>query len=165
MTTATEHTAAPGQYITFKLGDEVFAINVLNVREVLDLTPITRVPSAPPYMRGVVNVRGKAIPVVDLRAKFGLPVAADTVHTRILVIEVEIDGEAVVVGGQSDSVREVIELDASQLAPAPRIATRWRSQLVRGMTRRGEDFVTILDVEKIFSFDDLMVSAQIAEAD
>ena len=164
MSTATDLTAEPGQYITFKLGDEVFAINVLHVREVLDLTPITRVPTAPPYMRGVVNVRGKAVPVVDLRAKFGLPAAPDTVHTRILVIEVELDGEAIVVGGQADSVREVIELDASQLAPAPRIATRWRSQMVRGMARRGEDFVLILDVEKIFALDDLLGSAQLADA-
>ena len=140
----------------------MFAVNVIHVREVLDLTPITRVPTAPAYMRGVVNVRGKAVPVVDLRAKFGLPVAADTAYTRILVLELELDGEAIVVGGQADSVREVIELEASQIAPGPRIATRWRSEMVRGMTRRGDDFVIILDVARIFALEDLLVGAALA---
>jgi purine-binding chemotaxis protein CheW len=157
-----ESAAESGQYITFRLGDELFAVNVIHVREVLDLTPITRVPTAPDYMRGVVNVRGKAIPVVDLRAKFGLPVTADTVHTRILVLELTLDGEPVVVGGQADSVREVIELDASQIAPGPRIATRWRSEMVKGMARRDDDFVIILDVARIFELAELQVAPQAA---
>jgi len=80
-------------YITFKLGDELFAIDVARVREMLDLTEITRVPTAPPYMRGVVNVRGSAVPVVDLRLKFGLPATPDTVNTRIVVLELELDGQ------------------------------------------------------------------------
>lgn len=164
MTTPAEATAASGQYITFKLGDEIFAVNVSHVREVLDLTPITRVPTAPPYMRGVVNVRGKAVPVVDLRAKFGLPAATDTRQTRILVLELVLDGEPLVVGGQADTVREVIELDAAQIAPGPRIATRWRSEMVLGMTRRGDDFVIILDVEKIFALEDLQLALPTAVA-
>src|ERR1044071_2290395 len=91
-------TRAISSYITFKLGDELFAIDVARVREVLDLSEITRVPTAPPYMRGVVNVRGSAVPVVDLRLKFGLPPTPDTVDTRIVVIELELDGELTVVG-------------------------------------------------------------------
>ena len=87
------------QYMTFKLGDELFAINVSQVREVLEVTHITRVPTAPDYMRGVVNVRGKAIPVVDLRLRFGLPKVTDTVHSRIVVMELELDGELIVLGG------------------------------------------------------------------
>ena len=156
--------AGTRQYITFKLGDEVFAVDVAHVREVLDLTPITRVPTAPPAMRGVVNVRGKAVPVVDLRAKFGLPAAAVGRQTRILVLELVLDGEPLVVGGQADSVREVIELDAAQIAPGPRIATRWRSELVLGMTRRGDDFVIILDVEQIFALEDLQLGSATAAA-
>ena len=93
-----------GQYITFKLGDELFAINVAQVREVLELPQITKVPTAPEYMRGVVNVRGKAIPVVDLRLKFGLPSTPDTVNSRIVVLELELDGETTIVGGIADSV-------------------------------------------------------------
>src|ERR1035438_8033383 len=99
------------QYMTFKLGDELFAIDVARVREVLEVPPITKVPTAPEYMRGVVNVRGQATPVVDLRLRFGLPPDSDTVHTRIIVMELELDGEATVLGGVGDSVHEVIELD------------------------------------------------------
>src|SRR5689334_14775070 len=99
------------QYITFSLAGERFAIAVTYVREVLDLTTITRVPTAPAYMRGVVNVRGSAIPVVDLRMKLGLPSSADDVNTRILVLELDIDGEETVVGALADSVHDVLEIE------------------------------------------------------
>lgn len=144
-----------GHYITFKLGDELFAINVFQVREILDLMPITKVPTAPEHLRGVVNVRGKAIPVVDLRRRFGLPPVADTVHTRIVVLELDLDGAPCTVGGQADSVHNVIELDANEIEPPPSLASRWRAELVRGMARRGDDFIMILDVDRIFSMEDL----------
>lgn len=134
------------QYITFKLGDESFALNVAQVREVLELPLITKVPTAPPYMRGVVNVRGKALPVVDLRLKFGLPPAPDTVNTRIIVIELELDGESTVVSGVADSVHEVVELEPGQILPPPRIAMRWRTELINGMGRRGDEFLIILNL-------------------
>jgi purine-binding chemotaxis protein CheW len=143
-----------GQYITFKLGNELFAINVSQVREVLEVTTVTRVPTAPDYMRGVVNVRGKAIPVVDLRLRFGLPPAPDTVSTRIIVMELFLDGEAAVLGGIADSVHEVIELDPSTLNPPPSIAMRWRTEFIQGMGRRGDDFMIILDVNAVFSSGD-----------
>ena len=148
-----------GHYITFKLGDELFAINVFQVREILDLMPITKVPTAPEHLRGVVNVRGKAIPVVDLRRRFGLPPVADTVHTRIVVLELDLDGAPCTVGGQADSVHNVIELDATEIEPPPSLASRWRAELVRGMARRGEDFIMILDVDRIFSMEDLTVAS------
>jgi purine-binding chemotaxis protein CheW len=143
------------QYITFKLGDELFAINVAQVREVLELPLITKVPTAPDYMRGVVNVRGKAIPVVDLRLKFGLPSTPDTINSRIVVLELELDGETTVVGGIADSVHEVIELEADQINPPPRIAMRWRTELIQGMGKRGEEFIIILDINKVFSSEDV----------
>ena len=108
------------QYMTFRLGDELFAINVAQVREVLEVTQITRVPTAPSYMRGVVNVRGKAIPVVDLRLKFGLPQNRDTVNTRIVVMEIAFDSEVTVVGGIADSVHEVIDLYTNEARSPPR---------------------------------------------
>lgn len=150
MSTAINETA---QYITFKLGDESFAINVAQVREVLELPQITKVPTAPDYMRGVVNVRGKSIPVVDLRLKFGLPAAADTINSRIVVLELELDGETTVVGGIADSVHEVIELEAGQINPPPRIAMRWRTELIQGMGRRGDEFIIILDIQQVFISD------------
>lgn len=143
------------QYMTFKLGDELFAIDVAQVREVLEVSQITKVPTAPAYMRGVVNVRGQATPVVDLRLRFGLPKAADTVHTRIIVMELELDAEAAVLGGIADSVHEVIELDPANIGPPPKIAMRWRTEFIRGMGTRGDDFIIILDVNAVFSSQEL----------
>ena len=143
------------QFMTFKLGDELFAINVAQVREVLEVGLITKVPTAPDYMRGVVNVRGQAIPVVDLRLRFGLSQAAETVHSRIIVMELELDGELVVLGGMADSVHEVIELEPGNINPPPRIAMRWRTDFIQGMGKRGDDFIIILDVNAVFSSEEL----------
>jgi purine-binding chemotaxis protein CheW len=143
------------QYMTFKLGDELFAIDVAQVREVLEVPQITKVPTAPDYMRGVVNVRGQATPVVDLRLRFGLLKEADTVNTRIIVMELALDGEATVLGGMADSVHEVIELDPRNIDPPPRIAMRWRTQFIQGMGKRGEDFIIILDANAVFSSEEL----------
>lgn len=140
-------------YLIFKLGDEQFAIPVARVREVLDLTEITRVPKAPPYMRGVVNVRGSAIPVVDLRMKFGLPTTANTVNTRIIVLELELEGERTVVGGLADSVHEVLELDPAQIGEPPRIAMRWRAEMIEGLGKKGDQFLIVLDVARVFNSD------------
>ena len=143
-------------YMTFRLGAELFAVDVFQVREVLDIMPITRVPTAPLYMRGVVNVRGKAVPVVSLRAKFGLPEASESVYTRIIVLELELAGEPCILGGQADSVHEVIELEPAQIEPPPRLAARWQSDLIRGMARRGDDFVIVLDMNRVFESDELL---------
>lgn len=143
------------QYMTFKLGNELFAIDVAQVREVLEVSQVTKVPTAPDYMRGVVNVRGQATPVVDLRLRFGLPPAADTVHTRIIVMELDLNGEATVLGGIADSVHEVIELEPGNINPPPRIAMRWRTEFIQGMGKRGTDFIIILNVNAVFSSNDL----------
>ena len=152
----------PTQYITFRLGSELFAIDVASVREMLDLSQITHVPTAPPFMRGVVNVRGSAIPVVDLRLKFGLPVAADTANTRILVLELKIDGEIAVLGGIADSVHEVIELAPAQIAPPPTIAMRWRSEFIQGMGKRGDEFIILLGIDAVFASDAQALVAETA---
>jgi len=152
------------QYITFKLGDELFAINVSQVREVLDLSLVTKVPTAPDYMRGVVNVRGNAIPVVDLRLKFGLPKVADTVQTRIVVLELKMDSEAVVLGGLADSVHEVIELEPQQIDEPPSIGMRWKTEVIQGMGKRGDQFIIILDINRVFSLTDLALGETAAEA-
>jgi purine-binding chemotaxis protein CheW len=148
-----------GQYMTFKLGDELFAINVSQVREVLEVPQITKVPAAPAYMRGVVNVRGQAIPVVDLHLRFGLPSTPDTVQSRVIVMELTIDGEVAVIGGLADSVHEVIELEPGSINPPPSIATRWRTNFILGMGRRGEEFIIIIDVNAVFSSNELIAVA------
>jgi purine-binding chemotaxis protein CheW len=137
------------------MGDELFAIDVQYVREVIDLSPIARVPTAPVHLRGVVNVRGKAVPVVDLRRKFGLPDRPATVHSRILILDLSVDDESYVVGGLADSVHDVIELSAKDLAPPPRLAARWRSEVITGLAQRDGEFVMMLDVQRVFELDDL----------
>jgi purine-binding chemotaxis protein CheW len=150
------------QYMTFKLGDELFAIDVAQVREVLEVSQITKVPTAPAYMRGVVNVRGQATPVVDLRLRFGLPKGTDSVHTRIIVMELQLDDEATVLGGIADSVHEVIELEPGNINPPPRIAMRWRTDFIQGMGKRGDDFIIILDVNAVFSSEELALVRDVA---
>jgi purine-binding chemotaxis protein CheW len=152
------------RYLTFRLGEEIFALNVFKAREVLDVTQITRVPTAPHYMRGVVNVRGNAIPVVDLRTKFGIASVPDTLATRIIVMELSLDGESVVVGGLADAVHEVMELEPGEINEPPALGMRWRTDLILGLGRRGDRFVIILDIERVFSVEELCAVAGVPAA-
>ena len=146
--TGVEQTA---QYLTFRLGEEVFALEISQVREVLDYTQITRVPRMPEFMRGVINLRGSVVPVVDLRLKFGMSATGRTVNTCIIIVEVEVEGERTLLGALADSVQEVIDLDAGQIEPPPRLGTSIRADFIRGMGKRDERFVIILDVDRVFS--------------
>jgi purine-binding chemotaxis protein CheW len=147
-----------GTYITFRLGDELFAFDVRHVREVLELTAVARLPLAPPHLRGVVNVRGSAITVVDLRSKFGLPPVPDTLASRIVVSEVSVDGEPCVIGGLADAVLEVIELAPGEIRPAPSAVMRWRTELVVGIGQRDGRFIIILDAARLFSDAELAIA-------
>ena len=142
-------------YLTFGLGDETFAFDVNNVKEVLDLSDITKVPRTPDFMRGVINLRGAVVPVVDMRVKFGLPVLEDTVDTCIIVAEVDMDGEITVIGALADSVREVFQIDEAEIEPPPSIGMQLDTEFIRGMGKQGEEFIIILDVNRIFSSEEL----------
>lgn len=144
-----------GLYLTFRLGDELFAIDVGQVREVLEMETITAVPNALEFMRGIINVRGSVVPVVDLRAKFGMSAIENTVHTRVVVMELDLDGEVNVLGALADSVHEVIELNPDTIEPPPRLGNRWRSQFIKGVGKRDERFILILDIDKVFSLEEL----------
>ena len=111
------------QYLTFRLAEEIFALDIAQVREVLDYTQITRVPRMPDFMRGVINLRGSVVPVMDLRLKFGMDGTQRTVNTCIIIAEVVLDGERSVLGALADSVQEVIDLEVSQIEPPPHPAT------------------------------------------
>ena len=143
------------QYLTFNLDDEVFALDISQVREVLDFAPVTKVPQTPHFMRGVINLRGNVVPVVDLRAKFGMSPMVDTENICIIIVEVEMDGETTILGALADSVKEVIDLDPTQIEPAPRIGTRLKSGFVRGMGKHDERLLIILDIYKVFFLDEL----------
>ncbi len=143
------------QYLTFKLGDEEFGLTIAKVREVLDFTSLTKVPQTPDYMCGVLNLRGSVVPVVDLKLKFGLQQTARTVNTCIIIVEIEIDGEFTVLGVLADAVHEVVEIAAEQVEPAPKIGTRLDTAFIQGMGKLEEDFVVILDIDKVFSLDEI----------
>jgi purine-binding chemotaxis protein CheW len=142
-------------YLTFKLGEEMFALDVAQVREVLDLSSITKVPKTLDFMKGVINVRGSVVPVMDLRMKFDMPATENTIETRTIVMELNLDGETTVLGALADSVHEVIELDPDQIEPPPRIGSRWRTEFIKGVGKRDDAFIIILDIDRVFSVDEL----------
>jgi len=143
------------QYLTFKLEEEIFALDISKVREVLDFTAITKVPRTPEFMRGVINLRGNVVPVVDMRLKFGMTKTENTVNTCIIIVEIHLDGETTVLGALADAVQEVIELGAGQIEPAPKIGTRLKTDFIQGMGKRDEGFIIILDIDRVFSTDEL----------
>lgn len=143
------------QYITFKLDEEVFALDVAKVREILEYTGITKVPQTPDFMRGVINLRGSVVPVIDLRLKFGMTPTERTVSTCIIVVEVELEEENLVLGLLADSVQEVIEMEPAQIEAAPRIGTHLDTDFIKGMGKHGNRFVMILDIDKIFTGEEL----------
>ena len=120
-------TSKTTQYLTFKLQDEIFALDISTVREVLDFTVITKVPRTPAFMRGVINLRGSVVPVIDLRLKFGMTVTEKTVNTCVIIVEVKVHDETVILGVLADSVQEVMDLDAEHVEPAPRIGTHLKT--------------------------------------
>jgi purine-binding chemotaxis protein CheW len=154
----------PSQYLTFTLAEEVFALDIGKVREVLDYTTITKVPRTPEFMCGVINLRGNVVPVVDMRLKFGMPATEKRVNTCIIIVEVTVDGETTVLGALADSVREVLELEPEQIEQAPRIGTRLNIDFIMGMGKQGDGFVMILNIDRIFSADELAACEPAAAA-
>ncbi len=145
------------QYLTFQLGDEVFCLDISQVREVLDFKDLTKIPRTPEFMRGVINLRGSVVPVVDLRLKFGMACKEKTQNTCIIIVEVTVDGERTILGALADSVDEVVELEPGQIEPAPKIGSRLNTEFIKGMGKHGDQFIIILDIDQVFSTDDLSV--------
>lgn len=139
------------QVLTFRLGNEIFAIEVGKAREVLDFQEPTEVPQMPAEMLGVINLRGRVVPVVDLRRKFGLRDAERTRDNCIIILEALVEGEKVIVGAVADSVREVLDLSDEQIDPPPKMGTRLNPDFIRGMGKRGEEFILILDADRVFA--------------
>ncbi len=143
------------QYLTFRLGNEIFSIDVAKVREVLDFTTITEIPRMPSFMSGVINLRGSVVPVVDLRLCFQMSKTKRTRNTCIIVVEVMIENEAIVLGALADSVEEVIDLEPDQIEPPPRIGSHIRTDFIKGMGKTDSQFLMILDIDRVFSAEDL----------
>jgi len=157
--------SSTAQYLTFKLDQELFAVDIAKVREVLEFTSMTKVPRTPDFMRGVINLRGNVVPVVDMRLKLGLSITEKTVDTCVVISEVAVDGESTVLGALVDSVQEVIDLDASNVAPPPHMGSRVDTAVIRGMGKRDEQFIMILDLDRVFTAEELRSSSTGVAAD
>ncbi len=154
---AVEGITETSQYLTFKLDREIYALDIAQVREVLDFTDVTKVPRMPEFMRGVINLRGGVVPVVDLRLKFGMSLTEKTVDTCIIIKEITLEGEKTLLGTLADSVQEVLDLEPGQIEPAPKIGTRLKTEFIKGMGKKNDEFVIILDVDRVFSTEELAV--------
>lgn len=150
-----ENLSKINSFLSFKLGDEEFAAHVGKVLNILEMTKITEVPRAPEYMKGVINLRGTVLPVIDTRIKFGMPPTEYTTNTCIIVLDVDLDGESIHVGALVDSVQAVLEFDAKNIMPAPSIGSRYRSEFIEGVVNVDDKFIMLLNMDAVFSSDEL----------
>lgn len=145
------------QYLTFQLENETYGMDIKQVREVLEYSEVTRVPRMPDFMHGVINLRGGVLPVVDLRMKLGMTKTEKTVDTCIIIIELTIEGEKTILGAMADSVKEVLTIEGDQIVPPPRMGTRLDTEFIKGMGKKNDEFIIIIDIDKVFSFDEMAV--------
>ena len=136
--------------LTIRLDDELFAVEAHHVREILELVPITEVPNAPEFVGGLINVRGRVVPLADLRVMFGMNRAEPDEDTRIVVMEVDMDGEPAIVGILADKVHDVTDIDAASIEEAPKVGMRWRPEFIKGIGKRNGGFIIIPNMERIF---------------
>ncbi|HUX06031.1 MAG TPA: chemotaxis protein CheW [Acidobacteriota bacterium] len=140
-----------GKYLTFTLGDEVYGLEILKVQEIIGMMSVTRVPRTPDFIRGVINLRGKVIPVVDLRIKFGLDAKDDTEKTVIIVVQVIRDSQPVTMGTIVDEVSEVMDIEAGQIEPPPQLGADVDTDFILGMGKIADKVVMLLDADKVLT--------------
>lgn len=138
-------------YLAFMLGEEEFAVNSGRVLSILELTKITEVPQAPEFMKGIINLRGKVLPIIDIRMKFGMSPTVFTPSTCIVVLELDMDNSAIQLGILVDSVQSVLELEKEKIMDAPAIGNRYKAEFIEGIIQQGEGFIMLLDIDKAFS--------------
>jgi purine-binding chemotaxis protein CheW len=143
--------ARAGKYLTFKLGSEEFGLEILKVQEIIQMQSITRVPRTPEFVRGVINLRGKVIPVVDLRLKFGMESTEDTERTCIVVVQIRSATSVVVMGTIIDEVREVLDIPEASIEDTPSFGTSIDTEFILGMGKIGQNVKILLDIDKVLS--------------
>ncbi len=150
-------------YLSFKLGNELFAANVEKVLTILELKPITKVPNSPDYMSGVINLRGNVLPVINMRLKFGMPVIENTQETCIIVLSVNIDNEQLQLGILVDAVDQVIEIKETDIEESPAIGTKYKVEFIDGMYRLEKGFIMLLNIDLIFGTEELFIKTDTEE--
>ncbi len=143
-------------YLTFSLGEEFFAIDVVHVEKILEVQPVTKVPKSPDFMLGVFNLRGEVIPLIDTRLKFGMEATQITNATCVLVIIVDIEGESVKLGAMVDNVKEVVKIEKEQILPLPSIGKQNKAEFIKGVFRSENTFYLLLNADKIFSVEEVI---------
>ena len=151
-----------GKYLTFCLGNEVYGLEILKVQELIGMMRVTRVPRTPAFVRGVINLRGKVFPVMDLRKKFGFESIEDTAKTCIIVVQVMRDGRALAMGVVVDEVREVLNIKAEQIEPPPEFGSAVDTSFILGMGKKDDSVVILLDVNKVLTGGEVAVLEQTA---
>ena len=144
-------------YLTFKLGGELFSISVFKVIEIIEFPEVTKVPNSPAYLLGVVNLRGNVIPLVDTRQKFSMDVRAIGIDTNVIIMELDIEGETMLVGGVVDEVLDVIDLSKEQIKPSPTLGSRYKPEFILGMGEINDQYYMLIDIDKVFSTDEIIV--------
>jgi purine-binding chemotaxis protein CheW len=147
--------AETAQYLTLGLVGETFGIPIRNVREILDMRPISKLPHAPEFLLGMIDVRGSGYPIVDLRIKLDLPAVPATESTRIIILDVPLEDRLVGVGFVADCVFEVTDIDESRIEPAPSVGGRWKSDYLSGIGRKGDKFIMIFDLACLMAAQDI----------
>lgn len=148
-------------FLSFQLGKEFFAVNVAKVLTILELKPITKVPNAPEFMRGVINLRGNVLPVIDMRIKFGMPPTEFTTNTCIIVLNVTIDEENVQLGILVDAVDEVLEIKENEIEESPSIGTKYKVEFIQGMYKLETGFIMLLNIDLIFNTQELLIAKEV----
>lgn len=153
------------QYLTFRTAGEEYAVNIGKVKEIVEYEAVTTVPNTPSWIRGVTNLRGAVVPVVDLAVKFGLPGSAISKFSCIVISEILFQGETLTMGVLADSVSQVVELSAGEIEPAPPFGTRVKTEYLLGMGPFGKKFCLILDIDKVLSADEILAMSDSADAE
>lgn len=147
-------------YLTFRLEQELFAINVSQVLEILELKPITKIPGAPDCMRGVINLRGNILPVVDTRIKFRMMPTDFTIDTCIIVLSIQTEKDPVLVGAIVDAVQKVIDIPYTQIQPPVTMGAIYREEFVSGISTVDDDFLMIVNIDKVFSIEEVLQTSE-----
>ncbi len=150
-------------FLTFKIGNELFATNVSKVHHILEMQRITEIPDAPDYFKGVINLRGTVLPVADLNIKFGMPPLEFTKDTCIIVTDVLIENDTISIGLLVEAVSEVMEITENQILPPPSIGAKYKSKFIHGMVQSGEQFILLINIDTIFSTDEIINLQQTEE--
>ena len=148
------------QYLTFNVAGDAYAIVILRVKEIIAFDSVTRVPRTPDFVRGVINLRGSVVPVIDLAMKFGYGAITTTGSTCIVIVEVDLDGKPVVMGLMVDAVDQVVDLGAADIQPTPSFGTQVSVEFLTGMGRHGKAFVLILDIDKVLATNEILSAVE-----